>query len=87
MDIARGLVFLHANKVRGLLQRHAASSVLHTTEAWPINTTLNMQKALLIPTFKSQVVHSDLKAKNILLTKDQHEAKISDVGLARYREA
>ena len=63
-----------------------ASSVLHTKEALPINTTLNMQKALLILTFKLQVVHSDLKAKNILLTKDQHEAKISDVGLARYRE-
>ena len=30
-----------------------------------------------------QVVHCDLKAKNVLLTKDRLQAKIGDVGLAR----
>ena len=30
-----------------------------------------------------QVVHCDLKAKNVLLTKDRSQAKIGDVGLAR----
>ena len=31
----------------------------------------------------AQVVHCDLKAKNILLNKDRTPAKIGDVGLAR----
>ena len=45
---------------------------------------LNMQgPCISLLTLHLQVVHSDLKAKNILLTKDQHEAKISDIGLAR----
>ena len=30
-----------------------------------------------------QVVHCDLKAKNVLLTQDRRVAKIGDVGLAR----
>ena len=30
-----------------------------------------------------QVVHCDLKAKNVMLTKDRSQAKIGDVGLAR----
>ena len=30
-----------------------------------------------------QIVHCDLKAKNVLLTKNRSQAKIGDVGLAR----
>lgn len=31
-----------------------------------------------------QVMHSDLKTKNVLLTKDQVTAKIADVGLSQF---
>lgn len=31
-----------------------------------------------------QVMHSDMKARNVLLSKGRETAKISDVGVARY---
>jgi serine/threonine protein kinase len=32
----------------------------------------------------AQVMHSDLKTKNVLLTKDHVTAKIADVGLSQF---
>ena len=33
-----------------------------------------------------QVVHSDLKSQNVLLTRNLEIAKIADAGVARYRQ-
>ena len=37
-----------------------------------------------VPVCVMQVMHSDLKTKNVLLTKDQVTAKIADVGLSQF---
>ena len=52
--------------------------------AWEVSATENHERGCASKACLAlQVVHCDLKAKNVLLTEDRRVAKIGDVGLAK----
>ena len=72
------LVQLNAEARSSLLSEEIPLSL--TSQAWCPRLVACLA---IIEGTLMQVVHCDLKAKNVLLTKDRSQAKIGDVGLAR----